>query len=216
MQTAEAAENALQRVAAAFEHRFRPHLVNAVLQNAAHRLIYQLLAVGAHLVDGFIVEGQAIAAALNDAVHLFFQLRVQLGQTTVHTAIGADLFGNDFIQRLAAFFDSRTRAFVNPRQAATQTGLVILRLFALGGAERISLAVKGQVAVRFDHQIAVFPFHLYLLRGEDHIVTRRDATLVVRMGRQSGDGERHRQQRFTHHKTPLRQNGPAVADPCQT
>ncbi len=55
-------------------------------------------------------------------------------------------------------FDSRTRAFVNPRQAAAQAGLIILRLFALGGAERIGLAVKGQIAVRLYHQIAVFPF----------------------------------------------------------
>lgn len=55
------------------------------------------------------MEGQAIAAALNNAVHLFFQLRVQLSQTTVHTAVGADLFGNDFIQRLAAF-STRERA----------------------------------------------------------------------------------------------------------
>ncbi len=162
------------------------------------------------------MESQAIAATFDNAVHLFFQLRVQFGQATVHAAVGANLFGNDFIQRLAAFFDSRTRAFVNPRQAAAQAGLIILRLFALGGAERIGLAVKGQIAVRLYHQIAVFPFHLHLLRAEDHIVTRRDATLVVRMGRQSGDGERHRQQRFTHHKTPLRQNGPAIADPCQT
>ena len=107
-------------ITAAFEHRFGAHLVNAVLQNAAHRLIHQLLAIGAYLVDGFIVEGQAIAAALNYAVHLFFQLRVQFGQATVHAAVGANLFGNDFIQRLAAFFRLANARLRQSTQAAAQ------------------------------------------------------------------------------------------------
>ena len=87
---------------------------------------------------------------------------------------------------------------------------------ALGGVQGILLTVIHHVAVWRDHQIAVFALHLHGLRADNHIVTRRDATLVVRVRGQSGNGQRHRQQRFAHHKTPLRQNGSAVADPCQT
>ena len=134
----------------------------------------------------------------------------------MHAAAGPHLFGNDFIQRGAAFFYPRAGAFINPRQAAAQASLIVLRLLALSGVQRIGFPVKGQIAVRLNHQIAVFAFHLHLLRAEDDIVTRRDATLVVRMRGQSGDGKRHCQQRFAHHLTPFRQNGPAAADPCQT
>ena len=216
LQAAEAAEDPLQRIATAFQDRLRAHLVDTVLQNAAHRLINQLLAVGAHLIDRFVMESQAVAATFNNAVHLGFQLRVKFGQTAMHAAAGADLLGNDFIQRLTPFFDSRTRAVINPWQAAAQAGLIILGLLTLGRSQRILFSVIGQIAVRFNHQIAVLPCYLHLMRAEDHVVTRRDATLVVRVRGQSGNGQRHRQQRFAHHKTPLRQNGSAIADPCQT
>jgi hypothetical protein len=62
------------------------------------------------------VERQAIAAMLNNAVHLLFKLGIQLGQATTHIAALAHLFGDDFIQRHATF-STRQRTFINPRQA---------------------------------------------------------------------------------------------------
>ena len=44
------------------------------------------LTVGAHLIDGFIMEGQAIVTMFNDAAHLRFQLGVEPGQAAMHAA----------------------------------------------------------------------------------------------------------------------------------
>ena len=65
------------------------------------------------------------------------------------------------------------------KPGATQFSLIILRLLALGGIQGILLTVIHHVAVWRDHQIAVFALHLHGLRADNHIVTRRDAALVV-------------------------------------
>ena len=150
------------------------------------------------------MEGQAVTAALNNAVHLRFQLRVEFGQTTAHIAVLADFFGNNFVQRHAAFFNPVTRAFVNPRQRATQFRLIIFGLLALGRGERVRLAVVGDVAVGGNNKIAVFPFHLHGLRVEHHVITRGDAALVVSVGGGRRERKNCRQQRFAHHNFPSR------------
>jgi hypothetical protein len=106
-------------------------------------------------------------------------MRIKFGQTAAHFAAFAHLLNDNFIQRNTGFFDAAFRAFINPRQGATEFSLIILRLLALGGIQGILLTVIHHVAVWRDHQIAVFALHLHGLRADNHIVTRRDAALVV-------------------------------------
>ena len=164
MQSAQATQYALQRITAAFQHGFSTHLINAVLENAAHRLIHQLLTVGTHLIDSLIVERQAIRARLNNTVHLLFQLFIQLRQAGAHIAALTHLFSDDFIQRHAAFLDACQRTIVDPGQRGTQLGLVVHRLLALGGRQVLRFAVKGDVAIRRNHQIAILALNLHGLR----------------------------------------------------
>ena len=165
MQAAQTAQHALQRVTAAFQHRFGAHLVDAVLQDAAHRLVHQLLPVGTDLINRLVVERQAVGARLDNPVHLFFKLLVQLRQAGAHVTALTHLFGDDLIQRHAALFDARQGTFINPRQRGTQFGLVVFRLLALCGSQVVLLAVIGDVPFWRNHQIAVLAFDLHGLRA---------------------------------------------------
>ena len=198
LQAAQAAQHALQRITAAFQHRPGAHLVDAVLQDAAHRLVHQLLSVSTHLIDRLVVEGQAVGARLDNAVHLLFELLVQPGQAGAHVAALTYLFGDDLIQRDAALFDARQRAVINPWQRGTQIGLIIFRLLTLCGGQVVLLAVIGDVSFRRNHQIAVLAFDLHGLRAQHHVITRGDATLIIRMGGKSGCHQSNSQQRFAH------------------
>ena len=182
MQSAQATQYTLQRITATLQHRFGAHLVDAVLENAAHRLVHQLLTVGTHLIDRLIVERQAIRARLDNTVHLLFQLFIQLRQAGAHIAALPHLFGDDFIQRHAALFNAGQRAIVDPGQRGTQLGLVVHRLLALGGRQVLRFAVKGHVAIRRNHQIAILALNLHGLRTQHHVITRGDATFILRMG----------------------------------
>ena len=135
---------------------------------------------------------------LNDSVHLGFQLCVEFRETPAHAAVFTHLFGDDFIQRDAAFLHARQRALIDPRQRGAQRFLVVERLLALGGGKRHRLAVKLHRAVRANHQIAVFAHHLHMLGLEHHVVARRDAAFVFRLGLHRCH-QQHAQQRFTHH-----------------
>ena len=111
------------------------------------------------------MERQAIRARLDNAVHLLFELLVELRKAGAHITALPHLFGDDFVQRDAALFDARQGTFINPWQRGTQIGLIIFRLLTLCGGQVVLFAVKGDVPFRRNHQIAVLAFDLHGLRA---------------------------------------------------
>ncbi|CZY06652.1 Uncharacterised protein [Enterobacter cloacae] len=101
---------------------------------------------------------------LDNPVHLLFQLFVELRQAGAHVAALTYLFGNDLIQRNAAFLNAGQGAFVNPRQRSTQIGLVVSGLLTLRGGQVVLFAIERDITLRRDDQIAVLTFNLNGLR----------------------------------------------------
>ena len=111
------------------------------------------------------MERQAIRARLDNPVHLLFELLIELRQAGAHIAALPHLFGNDLIQCNTAFFNARQGTFINPWQRGTQIGLIVFRLLTLCGCQIVLFAVKGDVPLRRNHQIAVLAFDLHGLRA---------------------------------------------------
>ena len=111
------------------------------------------------------MERQAVGAMLNNAVHLLFQLFVELRQAGAHVTALSHLFGDDLIQRDAALLYARQGTFINPRQRGTQIGLVVFRLLTLSGGQVVLFTVKCDVPVRRNHQMTVLAFDLHGLRA---------------------------------------------------
>ncbi|MNP64347.1 hypothetical protein D3C76_1598350 [compost metagenome] len=94
------------------------------------------------------MEGQAVAAVLNDTVHLLLKLTVQRGQAVTHVAVAAQLFDDHLVQRHPRFFQMLLSAVVDPRQLFAQCALVTEGLLALAVCQAQRLAIAGYIAIR--------------------------------------------------------------------
>ncbi|MNH02467.1 hypothetical protein D3C79_617080 [compost metagenome] len=116
LQATQVAHNRLQRITAAAGGLLDAHLVQAVLQHAAHALLHKVAAILLNLVDRLVVEGQAVAAVFDNAIHLLLKLVVQRGQAVAHIAVATQFLHDHLVQRHPRFFQMLLRALVDPRQ----------------------------------------------------------------------------------------------------